>query len=101
MTNRADLDQLAQKPTDLDLDSVVFNKNQPCRLFCLPEIEGTDIDSRGDEREGLGRKWEMNEIEITEEINKRPTGHGSLTWVTTTADMQMLCNIFPILSSQQ
>ena len=32
--------------------------------------------------------------------NKRPTGHGSLTRVTATADMQMLCNIFPILSSQ-
>ena len=32
--------------------------------------------------------------------NKRPTGHGSLTCDIATADMQMLCNIFPILSSQ-
>ena len=35
---------------------------------------------------------------------KRPTGHGPraahLSDIATTADMQMLCNIFPILSSQ-
>ena len=33
-------------------------------------------------------------------LNKRPTGHGSLPSDIATADMQMLCNIFPILSSQ-
>ena len=32
--------------------------------------------------------------------NKMPMGHSSLTSVTATADMQMLCNIFPILSLQ-
>ena len=33
--------------------------------------------------------------------NKRPMGHGSLTLSDiVTADMQMLCNIFPILSLQ-
>ena len=30
--------------------------------------------------------------------NKRPTGHGAHLSDIATADMQMLCNIFPILS---
>ena len=36
--------------------------------FVLSPREGEKTDSRGDEREGLGRKRKMNESEETEEI---------------------------------
>ena len=55
-------------------------------------------DSRRDEREGQGRKRDRNESEETEEEIQEAHGpqlaHLS---ETATADMQMACNIFPIL----
>ena len=62
--------------------------------FVLSPREREKRDSRGDEREGQGRKKKMNESEET-----RGPRVAHLSDIAT-ADMQMLCNIFPILSSQ-
>ena len=64
------------------------------------EREKRDRRDRKDEREGQGRKWNRNEWEETEEIQEAHGPRFAHLSDIATADMQMLCNIFPVLSSQ-
>ena len=57
-------------------------------------------DSRGDVREGQGRKRNRNQSEETEEITRGPWAKLAHLIDIAIADIQMLCNIFPILSLQ-